>query len=353
VSFDAVVVGAGVTGAALTRRLAADGMRVVCCGWEPPGRDATWAAAGMLCAQAEARAPGPFLDLLLAAEDRWGELAGRFEYRREGALHVGLDAQEREALLAQRAWHVERGLPVEFLEPSEVAWLERGLSGEITGANFFPRGGQVNNRAIPAGFLDDAQRNGAVLRHGRVSEVLIDAGRTRGVVLGAERLDADLVVVAAGAWTDAIRGLGTAAIAPVRGQMLSFPARPVSRPVFGAGGYVLPKGEGCVVGTTMERVGFDSEVTEEGRALLERRARKLCPSLASAPPAAAWAGLRPATADGLPALGPAPIEGLHFAVGLFRNGILLAPLVADLVAQAIEGDTEAIPPAFAASRLYA
>src|SRR5581483_5850363 len=126
-----------------------------------PRRDAGWAAAGMLCAQAEAPGPGPFLDLLLAAEDRWSELAGRFEYQRNGALQVALTEAERADLAQQQAWQSARGLPVDALEPSEARELEPHLTQEVVRASFFPRGGQVDARALAPGLLDEAVGLGA------------------------------------------------------------------------------------------------------------------------------------------------------------------------------------------------
>jgi len=100
-------------------------------------------------------------------------------------------------------------------------------------------------------------------------------------------------------------------------------------------------------------VGFDLATTAEAEAALRARAARLCPALGDAPLLGGWAGLRPATADGFPALGPTPIPGLHLAIGLLRNGILLGPLVGELVARSIEGDPGAIPPFSRALRLYA
>ena len=356
-SFDAVVVGAGAMGSALAGKLSARGLTVMVCDPRQPRRDATWAAAGMLCAQAEAAEPGPFLDLLLAAEERWSELAGRFDYQKQGALHVALSEEERAELIEQREWQRQSGLPVDFLEPEETRRLEPGLGPDIAGANFFARGGQVDNRALVSGFLAEAVGAGAVLRVGEVDRIVVEAGAFRAVVVGGERIDAGLAVVAAGAWSSRIAGLGLAAdaVVPVRGQLLAYAVEPppITRAVFGGGGYLLPRhGDRCIAGTTMERVGFESGVTTEGCVLLERRAHRLCPALDGVPVAESWAGLRPATADGLPALGPTPIEGLHLAVGLFRNGILLAPLASELVTRAIFGDGSAIPAPFAAARLF-
>ncbi len=200
---EVIIVGAGVMGSALARRLSADGFKVLVCGWDPPGHDASWAAAGMLCAQVEEDWRGPLLDLLLDAEDRWAELAnGRFDYQRRGVLRVALDAKERAELLRQKSRHEKLGLPVEFLEPEDVRRLEPGLTNDLTGANFFARGGQVDNRALVPAFRAEAQKLGAVFRSGRVTKVEVEGDRVRGVRFVGESIEADLVVVAAGAWTE-------------------------------------------------------------------------------------------------------------------------------------------------------
>ena len=353
---DVIIVGAGVMGAALARRLSADGFRVLVCAWEAPSHDATWAAAGMLCAQVEEDRRGPLLDLLLAAEDRWAQMGDRFDYQRRGVLRVALDEQERAELLRQKSRQEKLGLPVEFLEPKDLRRLEPGLTHDLTGACLFPRGGQVDNRALVPAFRVEAEKRGAEYRSGRVTDVVVEGGRVRGVRFEGQRIEADAVVVAAGAWTDSIRGLGLASTVPVRGQLVAFPALPppVFRPVYGAGGYVLPKyGKFLISGTTVERVGFATRVTKAATRLLTERARRLCPSLEKVAVVDAWAGLRPGSAGsaGGPLFGPTSVTGLHVAVGLFRNGILLAPLVADLVVRAIAGEREAIPKAFRASRL--
>ena len=132
---------------------------------------------------------------------------------------------------------------------------------------------------------------------------------------------------------------------------LSSPVPRLTRPVFGAGGYVVPRGQRVLVGSTMEHVGFAPGVTVEGQALLWQRARALCPALEQAVPVNAWFGFRPSTEDGLPALGPTPVEGLYLAVGFRRNGILIAPRAAELLVAAALGEPNQIAPAFSAARL--
>ncbi|MGH2942485.1 MAG: FAD-dependent oxidoreductase, partial [Solirubrobacteraceae bacterium] len=181
------------------------------------------------------------------------------------------------------------------------------------------------------------------------------AGRVTGVgVAGGEVVRAGLVVAAAGAWSGTIAGLPRIPLRPVKGQILRLrdPAGAglLERIVRFEGGYLVPRGDGrYVLGATMEERGFDTTVTAGGLYELLRDAGELVPGSRELVLEEAAAGLRPATPDNAPLLGPAPeLEGLHWATGHHRNGILLAPISADIVADALGGG--AVPPAFAAAR---
>ncbi|MEM1417680.1 MAG: FAD-dependent oxidoreductase, partial [Myxococcota bacterium] len=170
----------------------------------------------------------------------------------------------------------------------------------------------------------------------------VEAGRCRGVRLGAERLDAAHVVVAAGSWTSLVPGLGldAARVHPVRGQVLLTETRPplFRCLVFGAHGYVCTRPDGRVLcGSTEERVGFRREVTLGGVRSIVDLATRLAPRLAEAPLRDQWSSFRPGTADGLPLVGGAGPEGLWLASGHFRNGILLSAVTAELVAAQLGG----------------
>jgi glycine oxidase len=126
--------------------------------------------------------------------------------------------------------------------------------------------------------------------------------------------------------------------------LLELRARPFEPLLFGAHGYLVPRADGRVVlGSTLEEVGFDKDVTLGGLHQVLGKALALAPSLADARVARTWAGLRPATADGLPVLGKGPLEGLFLATGHFRNGILLAPMTARLIGQLVAGEAPAAP----------
>jgi glycine oxidase len=163
------------------------------------------------------------------------------------------------------------------------------------------------------------------------------------VDLEGERLEADLVVLAAGAWSGLVSGaeIDPARVKPVRGQMVELQLRAPAfkRLLKSAKGYVVPRADGSVlVGSTMEMVGFDKNVTAQGLHALLGAAMQLVPALGKASFTSSWAGLRPWTDDQLPFIGEGPRPGLLLATGHFRNGILLAPITARLVGQLVRGE---------------
>jgi glycine oxidase len=192
-----------------------------------------------------------------------------------------------------------------------------------------------------------AARAGVVFRQSMVRGIAREGGRAVGVELEGERLEADAVVVAAGAWTARVPGLGLGedAVRPARGQMLMLHtgAPALSRVLFAKGRYLVPRADGrLIVGSTLELDGYDKRVSAEGLASLLQFAFELCPSLRAARVEETWAGLRPYTEDHLPLLGKGPLEGLFLASGHFRNGILLAPLTGDLLAECVLGHTPSV-----------
>jgi glycine oxidase len=175
------------------------------------------------------------------------------------------------------------------------------------------------------------------LRDGRVVQVELARKPIRLVLANGERVEARSTVLAAGAWVGLLAGLPRPLpVVPVRGQMLAFAGPAVRHVIMSPCGYVLSRGNRSLVGSTMERVGFDAGTTGEAAALLHACAREILPSLAAKPVLDHWAGLRPVTPDLLPLVGADPAcEGLFYACGHSRNGVLLAPLTASVIAALI------------------
>jgi glycine oxidase len=362
---EVVVVGAGVIGSSIAWRLAQAGVGVVLVDRGAPGGEASGAAAGILASQLEAAGDGGLFRLLARSERLHPSFAAEVSessgldigYRVCGALEVALQESESAALEARAAWQSGQDFPVERLSAVHVRALEGALAPKVIQALFFPRAAQLDPRRFCAALFRCAQLAGAKFRSGHVRRLLSSHGRVEGVDLEGERVSATAVVLAAGAWSSLVEGTGLAvsSVYPVRGQLVAL--RPVTAPlhrvIFGAGGYLVPRADGrVIVGSTMERVGFEKFSTPQGVSTLLARAQRLCPELAQVPMTSAWAGLRPATEDGLPALGPTPLEGLHLAVGHLRNGILLTPVTAALVAAGVQGQPAEVPAEFAARRLF-
>jgi glycine oxidase len=261
------------------------------------------------------------------------------EYREGGVLSVALSAQKLRELARGSAW--QRG---QRLDGPALRRLEPGLSPKAVGAVFYDGDARVDPRLLLRALHVAAQLEGVTFRTGAyVREVRSDAKRVRGVALedGSE-LDAKHVVVAAGSWTTLVRGvpLQSDAVRPARGQIveLETPSPVLGRVVFGPRCYLVPRDDGRVlVGSTLEFVGYQRDVTARAVRDLLDAAIELVPSLAQATLRGAWSNFRPYTRDELPLLGPAGAPGLILATGHYRNGILLAPITARIVCALVMG----------------
>jgi glycine oxidase len=202
-----------------------------------------------------------------------------------------------------------------------------------------PDEASLDNRALTGAVLAAAADAGvAVVANTKVTRVLREGGRCTGVVAGGETIAAGHVVLAAGAFGGSIEGVAPiAAVRPVRGQMVAIrnSAAPLRRVLRSDRGYAVPRDDGTpqrlVAGSTLEDAGFDKRVTPRGLEQIFSAVQELAPGLAAAEVVETWSGLRPDTPDHLPLLGPGELEGLTFATGHYRNGILLAPITAKLV----------------------
>jgi glycine oxidase len=364
---DVVVVGGGVIGCAVAYYLAQAGARVTLIERGEIGGEASGAAAGMLAPLGESPQPGPFLDLCLASFRLYPSLADALrdetdidiEYLPSGILHVALTDDEERELRHRLEWQstLGGGLPLEWVDGEALRLLEPRLA-PARGALYSPQEHQVSAGRLTQALAQAAARRGTVLRQGApVTGLLTNRRRVIGARTPSEKTLGDHVVLAAGPWMGAFaRRLGVPLpVRPVRGQMLAFAdfALPLRHIVWGEAAYLVPKANGFLfVGATVEDVGFRSTTTVQTQRRLRRGARELVPSLAYSEVASSWAGLRPASADGLPILGAVPgWDGLSVAAGHYRNGILLAPITGRLMAQLItEGKTEVSLAPFSAGR---
>ena len=346
---DVIVIGGGAVGAACARELAVAGRSVVVL---EPGGDfgQAWrAAAGMLAPQIEANGADPMLKLGIAARDHYLPLAASLQESTgidvglwlEGIARVAGDTGEAGELRSKVASQQEEGHTADWLEPPEVRrrwpWL-----GATAGALWSEHDGALDPAQLVHALLTDARRHGAEVVGDRVAALEHTGGRISGVSGAAGRYAARDVVVAAGAWSGQIHGLPrTIPVQPVRGQMAALPWPPgIGRAiVYHKDCYLLARGNEAILGSTMEYVGFQPEVTPDGIARIFAATVALCPGLVRGKLRRTWAGLRPVTPDGLPIIGAEPrLPGLWYATGHGRNGILLAGITGVLMRQLLDGE---------------
>jgi glycine oxidase len=364
--FEVAVVGGGIVGLAVAWRAQQRGLRTVLLERDAIAHGATHVAAGMLAPVSEARiAERQVLELGRASLARYPAFLEELRAASErdpgfspcGTLAVARDRDEAEALERLLAERRSLGLPVERLRASEARRREPALAPTLRLALWIPDDHAIDPRRLAAALAAAFERAGGTLReHARVARIAVaaDGERVEGVELvDGERIAVEQVVVAAGAWAGALEGLPAHArvpLRPVKGQIMRLrdPAGPglLTHVIRMQPGYLVPRGDGrYVLGATMEEQGFDTTVTAGGVFELLRDASELVPGISELVIEELQAGLRPATPDNAPVLGPGGLAGLRWAVGHFRHGILLAPITAELLAAVLAGEE---PPALAA-----
>ncbi|MSQ84484.1 MAG: glycine oxidase ThiO [Myxococcales bacterium] len=347
-----VIVGGGVMGCAIAGKLARRDCQVTVLERAVPGAEASSAAAGILGAGAENSADGPLAALCRFSLELWPDFAQVLLQRTE--LHIGYDPcgvievaysaasagdlQQKSIALAQ-ATGAE---PPRWLDAHELRVRVPDIAVHVCGGLLHAADSQVDPQLLMRALAIDAKRCGARFVVGQaVSGIRVEHGQVIAVQCADTQFSADAVIVAAGAWTDAVTaGLQRrTTIRPLHGELALLDlSAPLFRPVLTwQGGYIVPRRDGrVIIGATSEDIGFRKRQTAGGLLQLLTMATAAVPELANASLIAHWSGLRPQAADGLPMMGPHPqVRGLHFASGHHRNGILLAPATAQLVAQGV------------------
>jgi len=351
-----VIIGAGVVGLGIAWRLAGRAA-VTLFDRGRAGAGASHAAAGMLAACCEAE-PGEEALVALGRESqgRWPTFAEELErasgvdvgLRREGTLVLALTADDQAEIAHRLEFQRRLELPLEWLSAAATRAREPHLAGKIAGALLSPQDHQVDNRKLVAALRIAAEAAGAIIHeHRPVKDIFVQGGRAKGVVLEDETIAAaDVVVLAAGAWSRTIGGLPPdrrPPVRPVKGQLLALQmdaAAPLLNHVLWApGAYLVPRRDGrLIIGGTVEERGFDETITAGGMLALLEAAWRAIPAIEELPVEEIWVGHRPGSRDDAPILGRGPLEGLFYATGHHRNGILLAPVTADAMARLILDD---------------
>lgn len=341
------VVGAGIVGCSIAYELASRGAHVRIVDPRGTGRGATRASAGVLAPYIEGHSE-PLLRLAVCSLGHYDSFIARvraaaqqpIEYRRTGTLEVARDEAEARTLAQAARRLAATQVPHTYLERDAARRLEPALAADISGALLVPEHGYVGVATLMSALAEASSQHGvslSVAQVQRIDRVHDDLQLTT----SAGTFAADAVVLAAGSWSGgiAMAPAPPAPVRPIRGQLLHlrFPEPPVSRIIWGTRGYVVPWQDGSVlVGATSEDVGFDESATAAGVRDLLESATELVPVMRTARFDEVRVGLRPATSDELPVIGASStMRGVYYATGHYRNGVLLAPLTAAMMADLV------------------
>ena len=352
-----LIIGGGVIGLAIARELKKRGAsRITVLERGAIGKESSYAAAGMLAPSAETEKKDDFFRLCDASNKLYADFAAALfeetgvdiELDRSGTFYLAFTEHDAAEIRRRFEWQKEN-LAVEFLSAADVRRAEPFISPDVLEGLFFPNDWQVENRKLLAALEKFCRASGVeIIENARIENLLAENGKIVGAETTGEKFFAERVVLATGAWTSFVKldenALPAPKIKPIRGQIIAFQTakRSFERVIYSPRGYIVPRRDGRILaGATVEDVGFDKSITTEGIESLREISLEIAPSLANLKLNDQWAGLRPFAADGLPVLGAFPdIENLYIATGHYRNGILLAPLTAKILADKIIGDSE-------------
>lgn len=370
---DVVVVGAGLIGSSIAWRLAQAGRRVVLLDRGEPGAEASAAGAGLLQPEAGREATPETLRLWLESlamyesfvREVWETTRAAFEFRVSGRLVLALDEAQEAGLRERARAQAEAGITFEWLAGDAARRLEPSLTPDVRAALYYPQHGLVDNRRMVGALAHAAATAGADVRsYEPAIEISLNGGRVDGVATPGGRIAADVVVNAAGCWAGLIAparpvraenetarlapsggasaedAAGKPIVGPAKGEIIALEARPrrIERVISTEGASISARGDGrIVVGATVIHGSFRKEVTANGVARMLEAATRAVPSLRDARFVEAWTGLRPHSLDDQPIIGADRIDGLYWATGHFKMGILSTPATADVVSSLIEG----------------
>ena len=348
--YDVIVIGGGVVGATTAWRLAQSGRKVLLLERNKIGSEASGAAAGMLGAQLEVGSPGPFFHLCIESRNSYPSFAASLleetgidvQLVQNGILRMAYNSDEVRELDQQRAWQTDLGRRARWWNEDTLSAAEPLLAPAL-GALLLPDDGNLSAPLLTQALAVATARRLDVLEDTEVQQIIPSARQVQvDTVLGSYL--AEHVVIATGAWAKMLLAqVGVSSnIYPVKGQMMSIRPRPglrLGRTIFSRHAYLVPKRDGTiVVGATEDHhAGFNHDVTVGNMAFLTSALERMAPKLTDSVVVRSWTGLRPGSPTGLPLIGPLPGgDRVILAVGHFRNGILLAPVTAEMILKELD-----------------
>jgi glycine oxidase len=357
---DVAIVGAGLIGLSIAFELAERGVSVRVYERGEPARSASWAGAGMLAPHTEHMPDEALRELCAKSLSLYPSFVERVrnasgidpQLELDGIVNAVFDRAAFEALSEHARALVRLGIRCDVLERDDALAVEPSLGKHVAGAVLVHGEGRIDNRRLGRSLAAACEHAGVtIVRNAHDLAVECDARRVLGVRSHLGFTSVTHVINATGAWARVLPGVPVTCapdVEPVKGQMcaLAIPRGFVRHTLWVPGAYLVPRADGrLLIGATVERHGFDERVTAEGIRSLLQSALAAAPSLGDFSLTETWAGLRPGTPDERPFLGPTALEGLVLATGHYRNGILLTPITARLVADfVVKGDSRQLQP---------
>lgn len=344
-----LIIGGGIIGLSIARQLHKNGIKnITILERKKIGQEASFAAAGMLAVHAETDKKDNFLSFCQESFSLYENFSAELldetgidiELDKEGTFYLAFDESDVEEIRKRYEWQSQAGLQVEKLSAEEIRKIEPFISPGVREGLFFPKDWQVENRKVLLALEKYCELNGIeILENTEVVSLIEENEKIIGVETSDKKFFADLVVLATGAWTSLIKAKGfeLPKVKPIRGQMISFRTakRLISKVIYSPRGYIVPRIDGRIlVGATVENVGFVNEMTQSGIENLHENGAEIIPSLMNLGILEKWSGLRPFGENSMPIIDEFA-ENLFIATAHYRNGILLAPITAKIIAENI------------------
>lgn len=349
--WDVIIVGGGIIGLSLARELQKRGLRVLVVERGEPGREASYAAGGMLADSGDENPP--LLQPLMTASAR---MYPEFVHELEDESGLKADLREQGTILLRSPAEASSNSSTHTLSNADLRKMDRNLQTDGYPALRLSER-SVDPRALTQAALKACRHRGVDISSGdAVVSISVSNDRVTGVTTTKTEFPSEIVINCAGAWSSQL-GPGHLPTRPFKGQMLcvAMPERDfLCHVVRSPDVYLIPRSDGrMLIGATIEDAGYDKRVDPETIQRLRQAALKLMPALSQARILEDWAGLRPGTPDGLPILGATPVRGYYVATGHFRDGILLAPATAEVMSDVItSGATSFDLSRFSVSRFH-
>lgn len=350
---ECLIVGGGIIGMLTANELHAAGMHVTLIDKGHPGRESSWAGGGIISPLYPWRYDDAVSRLAQWSQAHYPAITERLidaggpdpEYVKSGLLILEPGDTDNSV-----EWSVRFDQPLQLIDQQGIAQCEPPLKTDATTAAWLPEVAQIRNPRLTKTLHHAMAQKIEIHEQTEATVLLIEQGRVRGIKTPAGTIEAEKVIICAGAWSGGLLKniLTPPAIEPVLGQMILFRHRPgaINHIVLHNDRYLIPRQDGrVVVGSTLEYRGFEKQTTEEAKQALKTFALAHFPSLREAEIEHHWAGLRPGSPRGIPYIGPVPeISGLYLNAGHFRNGVVLGPASCRLMADIVLGRSPILDP---------